>query len=265
MHGGARQCCGLGDPEVHDLDRAVVGDDDVTRRNVAVNDTQRSSIQADLFVRVVETCRNTDRDGQRVLDRESVPALGNLLEEMAEVLPVEVLHREVVLAVLAAAVVDLNDIRVVERPGQTRLPQKHLDELIVVRKMRENPFEDDVLLEPFDAGRLGDEQLRHAATRKALHQSISADDCAGLDGGRRRQGPQVTSGSPTTAVTLLRRGDRTQLVHVSTRSEASFARPPRRRWCSGHTAAARRGPNVRPLGSPINAAKGHDASDDATI
>jgi hypothetical protein len=45
---------------------------------------------------------------------------------------VHVLHGDVVLAVLDAHVVDVRDVRMIERRGDTRFAEKHRDEVLVL-------------------------------------------------------------------------------------------------------------------------------------
>ena len=108
--GGLRR--GLGDPEVAELDVALVRDEDVLRRDVAVHDVELVAVGVAPAVRVVEGRGhlrgdvNGQRNGQghrvlarRLLDRPQVPA-------------VDVLHRDEVAARLdLAQVVDVNDVR----------------------------------------------------------------------------------------------------------------------------------------------------------
>ena len=60
----------LRDPEVDDLHRAVVADQDVRRRHVAVDDAERRAIGPALLVRVVQAGGRGGDDRDHVLERD---------------------------------------------------------------------------------------------------------------------------------------------------------------------------------------------------
>src|SRR5215470_6553008 len=64
----------------------------------------------------------------------------------------EVLHREEVVAALLADVVDLHDVGVVQRRGETRLVDEHLDDVRIARPLDMDLLDHDVALEALDAG-----------------------------------------------------------------------------------------------------------------
>ena len=61
--------------------------------------------------------------------RLGVAELGAGAHDLDEVVAAQVLHRDEVLVVDVADVVDLDDVRVVERRGDARLVEEHADEL----------------------------------------------------------------------------------------------------------------------------------------
>ena len=111
---------GAGDPEVRHLHAALAVDEDVVRLDVAVHDP----VPVREAQRREDLARVLDRD----VDRRGAAADDQLLERAA----VEELHRDVVGVLGLAAVVDRDDVRVVERGGVLRLAAEALDELVVV-------------------------------------------------------------------------------------------------------------------------------------
>ena len=117
---------GLRDAEVDDLHVAVVADEDVRRRHVAMDDAERLAVGAALLVRVVQPAAAPTHDRDDVLERHRASALADAAtSSCAQVLAVDVLHREEVLAALLADVVDLDDVGVVQRGGEARLVEEH--------------------------------------------------------------------------------------------------------------------------------------------
>ena len=109
------------DPEVGHLHVPVRADDHVVRLDVAVDDL--------VPVRFGERAQDLPRELDRRQRRSGPLADEQLLERR----PVEVLHRDVVGAVDLAAVVDPDDVRMVQPGGVPRLPFESLDELVVAR------------------------------------------------------------------------------------------------------------------------------------
>ena len=112
---------GARDPEVGHLDAAFAVDEDVVRLDVAVDDP--------VPVREARARRGSGARTRRDVDRRRAAADDELLQRA----PVEVLHRDVVRVLGLAAVVDRDDVRMVERGGVLRLAAEPLDELLVVR------------------------------------------------------------------------------------------------------------------------------------
>ena len=75
--------------------------------------------------------RERAEDLPRVVDRDRDRRRAVADEQLLERAPVEVLHRDVVGALGAAAVEDRDDVRVVQAGGALRLAPEPLDELLV--------------------------------------------------------------------------------------------------------------------------------------
>ncbi len=144
---------GAGDAEVHDLHVAVVAEEDVRRRDIAVHDAERLAVGADRFVRVVERAGDGTDDRDHVLERHVLAALEQAAEHAAEVLAVDVLHGEVRLAIVLADVVDLDDVVVMQRGSEARFREEHLDERFVALLLRADPLDHEVALEAFEPAR----------------------------------------------------------------------------------------------------------------
>ncbi len=112
---------GARDPEVRHLHAPLAVDEDVVRLDVPMHDA----------VPVREAQRREDL--ARVLDRDVDRRGAAADDELLERAPVEELHRDVVGVLGVAAVVDRDDVRVVERSGVLGLAAEALDELVVVR------------------------------------------------------------------------------------------------------------------------------------
>jgi hypothetical protein len=164
----------LRDPEVDDLHVAVVRDDDVRGRDVAVHDAGEAAIRPAVLVRVVERRRGRERDRYAVLERHQPLALGEVREHTAQILAVHVLHREEVLAVLLADVVDVDDVVVVQRRGEARLVEEHLHEHRIARALVADLLDHDVALEAFDPLDAREDHLRHSAGGEVAHELVLA-------------------------------------------------------------------------------------------
>jgi hypothetical protein len=114
--------------------------------------------------------------GQCLRQRDALVATGRGLQDAAHVLAVDVLHREEVAAVPLPDVVDLGDVRVLQRRRQPRLVEEHADEVAVLRELRQDALEDHDLLEALDAARTRQVQLGHPATRESA-QELVAPQC----------------------------------------------------------------------------------------
>ena len=101
--------------------------------------------------------------------------------DLDEVVPAQVLHRDEVLVVDVADVVDLHDVRVIERRSDARLVEEHAHELGILRAVAEDALDDEILLEPLDRLRTGQEDLGHAARRQAGDKLVLAKG-HGLEG-----------------------------------------------------------------------------------
>ncbi|CAM4527441.1 hypothetical protein COEX109129_41800 [Corallococcus exiguus] len=179
-HAGCRleatQQLRLGDAEVDDLDLALVADEHVVRRDVAVDDAQLLAAAVRARVRVVQAPAHLHRDEDRHGDgQRRKPAAHRALEHLVERLAVDELHGEEVLALHLPEVEDLGDVAVGQRGGDARLADEHGDEGLVVRVLRKDLLDEHGLGDARRAHQLGMPRLRHAAPAQPGHQLIPSE------------------------------------------------------------------------------------------
>jgi hypothetical protein len=93
----------------------------------------------------------------------------------AEILPLHVLHRDVVVVALLVEVVDLHDVRMRERGGDPRLVQEHVDELLLGVQVREDALDHDDALEPAVVELHGAKDLGHPPDRHAIEEEVATE------------------------------------------------------------------------------------------
>ncbi len=221
----------LDDAEVAELDVAFVADQDVLGRDVAVHEAEGAALEVLLTVRMIERRGETRTDQQRQAERQRAALGARAVQDRAQVLAVDELHRDEVVVADLAEVVDVDDVVVIELGGELGLVDEHRDEVGAVGEVRQDLLDGDRLLEALDAlhARLPD--LRHAADRDPLEQGVLTELArrrlqeGGLDGdllgreallgggpGRRRAllgarlGELVELGEVDLAALLARRG-----------------------------------------------------------
>ena len=139
---------GTGDPEIGDLGVVGVVDDHVVGFQVAMDD----AVTVGEAGRLEDLDRDVDRP--QLIDRSLLP--DQLLERAAR----EVLHRDVVRVVVLAAVVDADDVRVLEAGGGLGLAPEALDEARVLGEPVVQELQRDLAPELLV---LGEEHIGHAS------------------------------------------------------------------------------------------------------
>ncbi len=182
------------DAEVGDLHRAFVGEQDVLRGDVAVDDLQRRAGVVLLLVGVVQALGGLG-DHPRAEPRGDARALGlGAGHQHAEVRALDVFHREEL--PLVAAVVeleDLDDVGVVEARGELRLLDEHGAEASRGEVRRVDALDDEELVGALRAGLLREEDLGHSPRAQATHD-VELGELAG--GGRARRHGRVECHTP---------------------------------------------------------------------
>jgi hypothetical protein len=174
----------LGEPEVDQLHLALEGDQDVGRADVAVDDVERLAVVALLVVGVVEALAGAADDVAGLRQRDRAALLLMQVEDAADVAAVDVLEGDVERVLVAAELVDLADVAVLELDRQLGLGLEHRDEVRVAGDVRQDPLDGHRALEVVGAGLLGLVNLGHATGADALEHLIRADT-VGEDGSQR--------------------------------------------------------------------------------
>ena len=165
----------LRDSEVDQLDLALERHEHVLRADVAVHERQLPTRLVALVVRVIEALAHLHHDEARLRDRHRLAAAAAAIEDVAEVAPVDVLERDVVAGIDDAEIEDLGDVRVVQLNRDLRLVDEHLDELFVLRDVRQDALDRDEPFEALDAVGLGAKDLGHTSDVDALEQVVLAE------------------------------------------------------------------------------------------
>ena len=96
---------------------------------------------------VMQAGGGTCDDRETEFDRHAHVLGRRLAEESAQILAVHELHGQIVDAALFADLKHLRHVLVIERRGQTRFVQEHVDRSLLVSTLRQDHFEHDVALE----------------------------------------------------------------------------------------------------------------------
>ena len=156
----------LGDAEVGQLHLALIGQQDVVRADVAVNDPERR-LPFGLGVRIGERAADLGRDVQRELARQPHAGGRRPVEDAPEIPAVDQLERQEVTAGADAEIQHLRDVAVRQAHRDVRLVDEHVAELRIGVDGAVDPLQDDRLGEPLAAELGGEEDLRHPAVGDA--------------------------------------------------------------------------------------------------
>ena len=173
--GGRRLAGRLGDAEVDQLDLAVVPDEHVLGRDVAVDQVQLASLRVALVVRVVEPLAHLHGHVAGHRDRERFGLVAHAIEDRTQVTAVHVLERDEEAVVDLPEVEDLGDVRVLQLHGDLRLVDEHRDELLVLCDVRENALDRQQTLEPLHTEGLRFEHFGHPPHVDPLEEVVLAE------------------------------------------------------------------------------------------
>ena len=186
----------LGDAEVDDLHLAGVRQEDVLRRDVAVDDAHRAAAGVALAVRVVEAGADLLADIGRGLDGHDALELRRLAQDLEQIAAVDVLHRDVVGVADLAQVEDVRDVHVLELDRDLGLVDQHLDEVVVRREVGVDHLQGHDLLEALQALGRGEVDLGHAAGRDLREETVGAELSTAFWLGHRRPRPLHAAFTP---------------------------------------------------------------------
>lgn len=165
----------FGDPKVDDFDLSFVGDDDILRGDIAVNDIEIALGEIFASVCVVETFADFGDDVNDKRDRESFFDVSRAIDQAADIASVDVFHRDKEGFTDATQFVDLGDIGMMERDGDTRFVDEHIGEFGIACEVGEDAFDGDESFNPFEAGDFGAKHFGHSAHVEAVKQQIIAE------------------------------------------------------------------------------------------
>ena len=168
-HRGAR--C-LGDPEIDQLYRPAVTDEDVLRGHVAVHDTERTPVEIAELVRVVQACEHTREHAQ--VDRQRHLTL-RAPEQHAERLALEIFHHEEVATVHLGKLERLDQVRVIEPASKPRFVGEHAHELGIRRELGQHLLHDQQLLRSGGARQRSQHHTRHAALPEQRDLAVASE------------------------------------------------------------------------------------------
>ena len=147
--------------------------DGVTSRWI---EAQRLAVGTAQLVREVQPLRHLGGDVQRQRLGDDLAAAASCSVMIAQVVALDVLEDDEVLAVLRdAQIVDLDDVPVRERRVNARLGQQHLDEAFVLREVGKDALDRDELLEALGRDDTAFENLGHTAHGDQLEELVLAE------------------------------------------------------------------------------------------
>ncbi len=167
---------GARDAEVGELHVALVAEEDVLGRDVAMDDLHRAAVVAPAAMRVIERLGGLSDDPEAQREREALGASSAPRHRLAEVLAVHVLHRDEVRPPLLAELEDLDDARMGEARRDLGLAHEEIGEARLRHQRRQDALDDDRLLEAGGAARARAPHLGHPALGDPIQQLVIAED-----------------------------------------------------------------------------------------
>ncbi len=140
-----------------------------------MNETEWLTVAVDLLVRVMKPRGGRGHDRDDLFERHHALALVDFDQDPAQILAVDVLHREEELAALFADVVNLDDVLVMQRGCEPRLVDEHLDEPLIARLLRPNSFDHHVMFESGNAVGPREQYLRHSTGGEVANDLVPAE------------------------------------------------------------------------------------------
>ena len=161
----------LGDAEVDELHDPVVGDEDVMRVDVAMDDMQGVAVVPMQRVGVGEGLTGLHHHVDDVAHRNMLSALAAAVDHGAPGGAVDVLHRQEDMAMVVADVVDLDDVWRRQHRLEPGFVHEHAAVLVVAPHMPQHALDDEQLT-PARPPR--QEDFAHAAKGQSADQRIRA-------------------------------------------------------------------------------------------
>src|SRR4051812_19811067 len=190
----AAQRLHLGDAEVAELDLAEAGDEEVRRRDVAVDDVQVQARGPARIVRVPESVEDAANDVERERDRQEDLALPAAGEDETEIAAVDVLHRDVDRLSHETRLQHLDDVRMLEQARDVRLHGEEIDRFRIDRELRGESLQRHDLAEQRALGDASFVHLRHPAAPEQL-QDLEASEARRRSAGFAHAVPRMGQGA----------------------------------------------------------------------
>ena len=124
-------------------------------------------------VRIIEGFAALDHQVDGMGGLKPLAPLLDTLDERFEIAPVDELHHQEIRLVGDPDIEDLDDVGVLQIQGQLGLVQEHLDELFVLREIRQNALDRDVFLESLKRLSYAAKDLGHTALVQPLGDCVS--------------------------------------------------------------------------------------------
>ena len=165
----------LGHAKVEHLGDAIPADHDVGRRHVPMHQPQRAPVAIPRAMRKVQALGDAGDDTHRNRPRNpGLPLRLGMPQQRRQREAMDVLHRHVLVAVDLAVVVDVRDARVVDAGCDRRLGLEHADKLLILRQVRQDALDHQLLLKAGRAALFCQEHFCHAAGRQVRKQHVFA-------------------------------------------------------------------------------------------
>jgi hypothetical protein len=164
---------GLRDPEVDDLQRAFVGDQQVLRRDVPVHQAEGPSVRSTQLVGVVQPGSGIGDQAHQQRHRQPIPRALAAPRDRRQAVAGHVLHGQVVQARLFTQVEDLSDVRMRQARRQPGFVQEHPDEGGITRQVAQDPLDGHQPREVGGAALSRQPDLGHPSGREALQERVA--------------------------------------------------------------------------------------------
>lgn len=128
---------GFCDTKVKNFGDAFVGDHDIGEADIAVDQTERGvGLGVEVLMGVMESSSGLSDDMGGVERRCFFAFVFDLVEDLAEIVAFDKLHRDEVGLADLAEIVDLDDVGVVEHRGESGFIEEHLDKFGIIGTVR---------------------------------------------------------------------------------------------------------------------------------
>ena len=153
----------MGDAEVGEASHAVDADEDVVRRDVAMDEVERLALRAGELVSCVQSRQRVEEDPQREVERQRPPHAPERAQQGLERRPLDVLHDQEEALFVLLDVEGGDDVGVPDARREAGLVEEHVDEIGLGRQVRVHGLDGDQPLEAARAERAAEAHLGHPA------------------------------------------------------------------------------------------------------